>query len=350
MLEYIQQLNSRLVPDSEYDYRNALNLSYERAVKKLQQTNGKYTKARLNVVLKSIEKELEKLNLDFIDKFDKELPELTMFDLQASKEDYDLILESRGVPATLFAISEPAVKKMIDTNHILFSYTTKDGKIHKSVIGIGAMLQSSSQRTAKKVKGIVSAGFAIGDSPNKIADDIRRDYLTVQKRHVRTNVRTLMAEASQLAQTDFYEGVKEEGDFYKYISVLDTKTSGFCRDNDGRNWKDLPPLMYHTPTHPNCRARLTLIPKGHKPDERSVNLMTPTDKKKSKAMQKEYLKHPRNSDKRNELIEKREDFLKSKIFTVKGNMTYREAEKLYPALKESGNIRKDTYVRKLGLD
>jgi len=195
---------------------------------------------------------------------------------------------------------------MIDTNHILFSYTTKDGKIHKSVIGIGAMLQSSSQNTAKKVKGIITAGFTVGDTPNKIADDIRRDYLTVQKRHVRTNVRTLMAEASQLGNMDFYESVKEEGDFYKFIAVLDVKTSGFCKNNDGRTWKENPPLMYHNPCHPNCRSKLTLIPKGHKPSERTVNLMTNADKKKAKKMQREYLKHPRNSKARNEGIEKRE--------------------------------------------
>jgi len=35
---------------------------------------------------------------------------------------------------------------------------------------------------------------------------------------------------------------------------------------------------------------------------------------------------------------------------IDGNSTYRDAEEMYPALKESGNIRRDTYVRKLGLE
>ena len=347
MEEYRKSLSSRLIPDSEREYYLALNKAYDDVVARLGRIESKlakgqksylgteweWSRTQLNSIVKNIEEELNKLSIGFREEFKKELPELTMYDHIASVDEYQYTLEAGGTAATLKKINKDRMAKIIKTDNLLFVYKTKKGD-KKASVSVKSLLASPADNAVKKIKSIITAGAIAGDSPTKIARDIKRDFVSVNKYNTRTVVRTLMAEAQTSADKQMYKDNEEYIQHFIYVATLDTRTTTICRFYDGRVYKQYPPMKYVPPLHPNCRSDLVAIPHGYEPKQRPVNLMTAYDKKKARA-----IKDPHE----------REKFLKSKIFTTSSNLTYKEAIEKYPPLKESGAIKKSYYIEKLGI-
>lgn len=335
MEEYRRDLSSRLVPDSEIAYNKALIATYNKTANKLHSLNPDYnwTRLRLESLLANIEKELLLLNTEYRVSFKGELPELTHYDNIAAAEEYSFNLQSAGAAVTVNAINKSKIAAVIKTDNLVFSYKTKEG-VRKTAISVASVLKSPSVNAVAKIKGLITAGAIAGDNPSKIARDIRREFVTVQKNNIRTVTRTLIAEAFQSAEAEFYAENMDQVSHFKFVATLDTRTTTICRDYDGRNFKEYPSTQYTPPLHPNCRSDIIGISPGYNGKERPINTMTPADKKKARR-----IKDPHE----------REEFLKTKIFTIDANLTYRQAEKMYPALKESELISKGTYIKKLGI-
>ena len=348
MKEYRKHLSSILIPDSEREYYLALNKAYNNTLLKLNKIENKLSKGQvsslgtewqwsrtqLTSLLNSIEDELKGLSSDFRTDFKKDIVNITHTDHKASIEEMGYTLEAGGVVANLQKINKEKIAKLIKTDTIIFSYKTKQG-VKKSSVNVRSLLDSPTQNAIKKVKSIMTAGAIAGDNPMKIARDIKHEFVSVNKHHTRTIIRTLIAEAQESADKEMYRLNDEYIGHYKFIATLDTRTTSVCRGLDGRNFTEYPKISLTPPLHHNCRSSIVQIPKGYKPNERPLNLMTAKDKKTARSIKDKH---------------EREAFLKTKIFTIDGNLTYSEAEKLYPALKNSKSINYNQYVEKLGIE
>ncbi len=336
MTEYLSHLQSVLIPDSERQYQRAISQSYQNTKKLLESSTSLYTKQRLNQILRAIEEELTSINRAFGVSLSKELIDITYMDNKAVAEETSYIAQNAIVTAPMmYAIPKKQVQHLISNlakDNLVFSYRKTDGTVSKSSISTKNLFSSPSDQAIKKVNSIITAGVTVGDSPEKIARDIRREYTTVQKRNARTTTRTIIAQASQDAHTEFYDEYSDDIARWKFVATLDTKTSSICRSLDGRTWVEKPKSYYFPQLHPNCRSKMIGIPDGYPPQDRPINLMTPQDKKKARKL--------RGDD--------REKFLKSKIFTIEGNLTYKEAVSMYPDLDNKAFIDTDVYFRKLG--
>ena len=347
MDEYRSSLQGRLIPDSEREYYIAINKAYEKAIVLLRKTKGTYTKARLTNLIDTIEKELKAINTDFRTKFKTELPEITHLNLLAKADELGLTMEAVGVASSLYVIPVSTVKQIIKTDNFLFTYLKTDGTVKRSSLDVSSLLINPTTQAVRNLRSSITAGAILGQSPEKIARDIKRDFVTVQKRNVRTVVNTMIGEASARADKQFSADNAEYIKYYLFVATLDRSTSSICRSLDGKKWDEYPPPHLEPKLHPNCRSVISEIPEGYAPTSRPINLMTAADKRKAEKMRLDALKI-KDKKKRLEAKAAREKFLKDRIFLSKEPLTFREASELYPPLKNKKTINIDEYSKLLG--
>ena len=336
MIEYNSHLQSVLIPDSERAYQLAIMQSYENTSQLIRETNGKYTKYRATAVLKAIEQELLNINRAFSVDFVPELADITFMDNKALAEETTYIIQSKVITAVaLYSIPKSQIEKAISIlakDNLIFTYLDSKGNAKKSSLSVKSLFSFPADNAIRKAKSIITAGMVSGDTPDKINRDLKAHYTTGQIRDTRTTVRTIIAQSSQEAHTDFYDKYPDDIERWKYIATLDLKTSSICRSLDGRNWNEKPPSHYFPALHPNCRSKMIALPYGYTPAERPVNIMTAKDKKKARGL--------RGAE--------REAFLKTKIKTTSSKISYKQALEMYPQLGNKKMINTDEYFKKLG--
>jgi len=350
MIEYRSHLLSVLVPQSERDYHNAVLLAYENAKESLYIAESDYKRARLTTIINALESEMKQANIIFRKDLKGEILDITELDNLALAKEHSLTVEAiTGAGAvTLYGIPRQKIKELVKINEMSFSTLDKAGKIKRSYVRVNDIALSPSASATRKARSIIMAGAIAGDTPHKIALDLKAKIVTQQFRDVRTIVSTMLHDATTKADIHFYENEADEvNKGYIYIAVLDQSTSSICRSLDGKKWDSLPAVDLQPPLHPNCRSRLAGLPYGTTNGMRPVNTMEPEDYDRADAMQKDYLKHPSGSEKRILGVKKREDFLKSKVFEVPTNITYKQMADLYPALQNKKFIDIDEYIKKI---
>jgi len=321
MLEYNQHLLSVVVPDSEVAYRDALIKSYNEVSVKIINANLN-TKTRLNSMLDQISKELNKLNVTFATNFKMETIPLTQANNYAFITEENEINAVFDIDKTLYVLPKSTIKEVILSQDNLIFRNEKGS----SSIGINSMMMNPSTNAIKQVRSIMTAGVVQGHSNERIVKDIRRQYVDVNLSNARTSVRTLLGQASANVQKETLD--KYPPRYYEYVSTLDTRTSGICASLDGRRWLEEPSAMYQPMLHPNCRSVIT----GYSTASRPINIMTPKDKEKASRMKGQ----------------EKEEFMKSKIFLVGPNFSYKDAVEYYPELDSKKLIDTDAYFKKLG--
>ncbi len=322
MTEYLNHIQSLLVYDAEVEYYKALEDSYNKISAEILSTSGTYTKAVMAKQLTAIRDELILLNNNFNDEFVKSLSEVTYLDANAYALDYQTIAPSVG----FIGVDKKMIQKAIQTKALIFSRRDKAGDLKRTAYSVENILKNPTTTAIQQARSILLAGQLSGDSIEKIVRDLKRPLVTTQINNVRTVVRTLTAEASSQARLEWGDANREFFNMWEFVATLDTRTSSVCRSFDGRRYKE-PKPQYTPPIHPNCRSLLTPIPDGYKAQERPVNLMTKQDYK--------TLSKLKGAE--------REAFRKSKIFVVDGNLTYAQAEELYPPLKQSRKLSERQY-------
>lgn len=348
MEEYRSHLLGQVIPDSERAYFDAISLAYKKAVALLEKTNGKYTTARLNNIISEIGKELLAINKEFRGAFKNELPDIINMDLTANEQEFAFTAQSNGDYPNLYLIPKADIKNLITTDRLTFTYKKADGTVSYSNISVSSMLLSPTEKAVKDASSIINAGAALGHSPDKIARDLSHSFTTVQKRNVRTVVNTLMGEASAKTDEQFSRENEEFIKYFEFVATLDQSTSSICRSLDGRRWNEYPPARYVPDLHPNCRSKIVNIPYGYERGVRPVNIMTASDKRKAEQMRKDALKI-KDTTLRNQAKLEREEFLKSKMFYSKENLTFKQAADIYPPLNNKKMLTVDEYESLLGL-
>lgn len=348
MTEYRSALQGRLIPDSERDYYKAITDAYSKAVILLNKTNGKYTQTRLESIIKKISKELLEINKDFRSEFKGELIDITDLDIKANTEEFALTSQARSEYPDLYIIPKSDIRNLIQTDNFLFTFLRADGTTRRSTIQLQSLLANPTVQAIKDLRSAIVTGATLGHSPNRIADDLRHNFTTKQKSNVRTVVNTLISNASAATDREFQERNKKFISHHFFLATIDTRTSAICRSLSGLTIQGDIPRRYWLPLHPNERSKWQDIPRGYTRANSPVNLMTASDKKTARQMQKDYLKFPINSDARNAGIKAREKYLKERIFISPKPLTFKEAADLYEPLRNKRPITMEQYQSLLG--
>lgn len=271
MLEYNSHLLSVVVPKSEKEYVDALIKAYGNAVSQLISTNGIYTKKRIDEVLSQIRSELISINSDFASKLQKDLFEITQIDADALYNETASALFYAEVADTLYKLPKSIIKGIIDTKAMQFYSVDKNGTVIVTDTTKDAMIKSIADNGYKKAKSVILGGIAVGDTPEKIAKNLKPYMVDASTANARTVVKTLLAEGSQKAKNAFGKENSDIVEEWLYSAVIDSSTSSICRSLDGRRF-DEPKPAYTPALHPNCRSSLLCVPKGFEVGQRPIVL------------------------------------------------------------------------------
>lgn len=120
------------------------------------------------------------------------------------------------------------------------------------------MISNWSASEINRVSGIITTGFATGQTNQQIAQMITGKNGTLNKQTLRNNktiVRTATNHVSSMARD---RTMQENSDIvigYEWISTLDDRTSTTCRSLDGQEFKFKDKgYKPKPPAHPNCRS------------------------------------------------------------------------------------------------
>ena len=240
---------SEYVPVSEDVYIKAIQTALERVQLTIRSTKGVYSKRRAEEVLKHLKVELGNHTDNFMMKFFKDMFKLIWDDTKTMNAD------NKGLG--LYKLPIDFVKNVLGFKEILFTTELKDGSKKHSMISVNALLKSVEADTLKRAKSIITNGAITGVNPNVIADEIA-GITDVERRHLRTVVRTMFADAQQRVNMESLKRNQEFYDYYEYSAKLDSRTTKICRHYDDTTWKkfnDIPKDLY-PPLHPNCRSTI----------------------------------------------------------------------------------------------
>lgn len=125
---------------------------------------------------------------------------------------------------------------------------------------------------ASRVKRDVEKALVQGQSPEKLARQIKKDFGSSAYEAKRVIV-TETAKAVSSAQDDIYQssGVVNQ---VMWDATLDGDTSDECAALDGKTWAVNEPHP-SPPNHPNCRCCLIPVVEGWKPSNKRENIVDP---------------------------------------------------------------------------
>ena len=284
MIEKRASLLARVVPDVEVAYAkaisDALDQVYER-LNKLQvgysedRPDNTWTRERLTFIFNELAKELGLSTKQFSKLYKDEFVKILQIDNAGAVEDFNAIVNlghtsDEVTPYSFKLLTKKHIYNILTTDYLTFTYLGSTGVKKYSSLSVTSMLKASELKTLEQVRSILTAGAINGRSPASIVNDLR-PINQQAKNLLRTSVRTLLADASNLADFDTLESNREFFEYYQFIAVLDNRTSAICRTLDGKQWKNVPE-MYKPPLHPNCRSKVTPIPKGFKAGTRPLVL------------------------------------------------------------------------------
>ena len=126
---------------------------------------------------------------------------------------------------------------------------------------------NNSNTLATRIYNDILEGVRTGESPEKIARRIRKDFGSTAYEAKRL-VNTEMARVASEAALEVYRnsGVVKK---VMWMATLETNTCEYCGNLDGKKFEidDIPKI----PAHPNCRCCYVPVIDGYEPKKRVVN-------------------------------------------------------------------------------
>ena len=118
------------------------------------------------------------------------------------------------------------------------------------------------QKVGKKLSQVLQKGIPQGVSLQKMSRELR----DITGESFNNAFRLIRTETSHIDGQVTLEGYKQASNelglqYYEYDAFLDTRTSSFCRELDGKRFKieDAEVGVNYPPRHPNCRSTTQLV-------------------------------------------------------------------------------------------
>ncbi|MGL5460797.1 MAG: minor capsid protein [Cetobacterium sp.] len=152
---------------------------------------------------------------------------------------------------------------------------------------------SNTRDLTNDIKGIISRGFLVGDSNEKMAKRIKKEYLQANQKYKYCTERIIRTETARVSYVSDVRTWKKLGvKKVQFEAILDSKTSRFCREHDQQEYDlEFAPQL---PAHPFCRSCYVPV------------VINPTDRIMAEREEEKNKKNSKKNDKKIEekLLEK----------------------------------------------
>lgn len=105
-----------------------------------------------------------------------------------------------------------------------------------------------------KLRARILQGFTDAEGIDSINREVKTILGNLSQQQAKTVTRTVLLNAIEDAKNKAFEFFEDEIDYWVYSSVLDTRTSIYCRAAHGYKTKDKATAKYKTKSHYNCRS------------------------------------------------------------------------------------------------
>lgn len=167
-----------------------------------------------------------------------------------------------GIQQELPGIAEIAMKNMLKTN-----FTSVPTKVISNITagtfnvqGYGAkeLFDTISANHARQLRVIVGAGVAQGKPSKRIVNELMTKNSKLSKAQLKNAVFTTITEARAAARHESYRQMEKLGVItgYQYVATLDGRTTEYCRNHDGRMYKNksIDEIQGEINVHFHCRS------------------------------------------------------------------------------------------------
>lgn len=213
----------------------------------------KYSRSRLDRLLKSVKADLKVLAGEFTDIVAKDAIDLAKYERDFEIKSLD------KVAVYEWAVPTVAQLRSAVFNNPLTIAGAGQGELLKPFI------RDLTSRQLNEIAGAINAGYYEGASTNQILQNIRgtraakfRDGILARtNRNAQTIVRTALQHSAQQARQEVWNNNSDIVKRVRWVSTLDSRTSAQCRTLDGRTFPiDKGP---RPPIHINCRSTTVAV-------------------------------------------------------------------------------------------
>lgn len=210
----------------------ALKIADETITRRIFATKGQWTKTKLNEIKALINHEIGQAYGGLFAGIADEAVEM-------ANVSYGLMIGSLG---TLLPIA--SMNEIANSKRLIQGYEFKE------------LFDLTGENHARQLRREVAAGVSQGLTAEQIVNlyNIKSDSLS--KGQITSNLRTAIFEAKRAGRDKAYEKLEKSGVIvgYEYVSTLDSNTTIWCREHDGRFYKTREEINKDLNHHFNCRA------------------------------------------------------------------------------------------------
>ena len=229
--------------DTQSDLEKALKVAQTNIIDKILKVpdTSQWTKTHLNAVKKKIDEEINKAYNPVFDDLQKELPKIaSVVGMNILGPDY-------------LEIPTETLKDIVNPNRIVQGYGAKE------------LFKVTNDNHARQLKVLTASGVAQGKNANTIAREVQNKHSKLTKGQLKTAMFTSISEARAIARHESFTELESLGVIigYEYLATLDSHTSEYCRNHDGRKYyKEINQIQHNINVHFNCRSLFKPITKS----------------------------------------------------------------------------------------
>lgn len=204
----------------------ALNLALKQVIYKINDTNGAWTRSNMRGISKAI---ADELNIAY-----EPLLPLVMAD------SIDQIKTS-----SLFKLDRKTIDNIVNKDNIVQGYTVKD------------LFKTQQDNHIKQMQVIFAANASRGAPVNEIVLALKDKNKTLTNNQLKSAIITMGNEARAKTRHENFKTMEEDGliDGYVYDATLDSRTTEYCRNHDGRVYhKSIDEIKGEINVHFRCRS------------------------------------------------------------------------------------------------
>lgn len=232
----------------------ALKIAEENITRRIEATNGVWTKRKLNEIRKQINIEISKAYGGLFDSVAEESVKVAE------------VTASAVAGVASFKLPKSTVEEILNPNRLIQGYRFEELFI-KTEKDHAKALSKEFNRLAK-LRVTIASGVSQGLTPNQIVSQYKIKNEKLSRGQVVSNIRTNVADARLIGRHKAYEQLEATGAIrgYEYSATLDGGTTQYCRDHDNRKYyKPIRQIQHLINTHFNERSVFTPI--SYKKDE-----------------------------------------------------------------------------------
>ena len=210
----------------------ALKLADEKITDRILKTKGEWTKSKLNEIKRLINDEITKAYGGLFGTLQDEV-------VETANLAYGYML---GTFAT--RLPKKVLEELVNSNRDIQGYTFKE------------LFKLNEDNHARQLRVVLASGVAQGLTVDQIINNYNIKSDKLSKGVIAGNIFTVLAETRQQAHFKAYKDLEDMGvvEKYEYNSVLDSNTTLYCREHDGKIYDSIEAISKDIKVHFRCRS------------------------------------------------------------------------------------------------